>query len=493
MSADTGSPAPPPSARATLRKQIQAAVRGARQAKDLTQAELGKRLGVSRFVVNRIEAGATDLTPAIAEQLEAELGLAELRTLVADRDRLVPVADTGRDAVVGRVLGRRGLRRVRVVLADTLDLRSLVATWADGDLALVAHDVSIVVPTARRERELFGEQDSLHGHIEYQLKRVSDLKKSHHYAAGSLHLYESDLVIAPMVLAETRTGVESAVWAPVTLSDSSALPVGTSVDRAVFAGLSAHFDTLVTGEELLSNEALCHVEAGPGGRGPVFTRYFTVGEDQEEDVDEREGQATALVLVVALCPRASHGVARRVITYRRLHSRLDRQPSFFSNTVTDVDVRRAKDLAEGAPGDGQRSTRSALASALDINPYLARTGGTLPDLAFQLAARREMSMFGLDISPERFTPVEVPEELWLVGKGPVAGRRRAALAPRLFVLELEDRGGVPELAALQARADIDPHGVRDYVDEPDLNDFLVQARDMGWLERWFRELGIAER
>src|ERR1044071_3792057 len=92
-----------PGSEDALRLKIRTLVRTARQDLGLTQAELGKRVGASRFSINRIEAGVTDLTPPLAEQLEQVLKLTELRTLVARRDQLV-VPTTGRDAVVARML-----------------------------------------------------------------------------------------------------------------------------------------------------------------------------------------------------------------------------------------------------------------------------------------------------------------------------------------------------------------------------------------------------
>src|SRR2546423_872931 len=80
-----------------LRDRIRTMVRAARQERGLTQADLGNHLGTSRFTVNRIEAGATDLTLTMAEQLEQILELTGLRTLVAQRDRLVMPVDSRRD------------------------------------------------------------------------------------------------------------------------------------------------------------------------------------------------------------------------------------------------------------------------------------------------------------------------------------------------------------------------------------------------------------
>lgn len=468
-------------------------VRAARQELNLTQAELGKRIGTSRFTINRIEAGAIDLTPGVAEQLEQVLHLPELRQLVAQRDRVGAPVDTGRDAVVSRLLGATGLRRLRIVLADGLNVYQHLFRWVDGDSQLRSDDIEIVVPTVRRERELFGDGSPLLGHIEYQLKRILDLKKSDHYAANSLRLYESDDVVGSMVVAAMRNGAEGALWPPIAvrsgLDDSIAadLPVAVTVEQQAITHLNDHVDGLIRGRETLrSNEALCRVVSDSS----IFTRYFTVGEDQEEDVDESEGFAVALVLVVALCPRKSYGVARRAITYMRSKSRQDRRRSLFSNTVEDIDIQRARAIERGTTIDERRSTRAALAAALDINDYLESRSKVIPDTAFQFAAVREMTMFDLDLEPSRFKLVPLPAELQLIEKPATAGRKRAAIVPRLFVVELQ--ADPSELAMLEAKADVEAVGKLDLVADPDLNDFLAEARDSGFLETLLTREHIAD-
>lgn len=471
-------------------------VRAARQEQGFTQEQLGKQIGTSRFTINRIEAGAIDVTPALAEQLEQVLHLPELRQLVAQRDRMAPPEDTGRDAVVSRLLGATGLRRLRIVLADGLNVYQHLFRWVDGDSRLRSEDTEIVVPTVRRERELFGAGSPLLGHIEYQLKRILDLKKSDHYAAGSLRLYESDDVVGSMVVAATRNGAEGALWPAIAvrggLDDSIAadMPVAVSVERQAIAHLDDHVDGLIRDREpLRSNEALCRV-VPEEKHGPIFTRYFTVGEDQEEDVDESEGFAVALVLVVALCPRKSYGVAHRVITYMRSKSRQDRRRSLFANTVEDIDIQRARAIELGTRSDERRSTRAALAAVLDINDYLESRSKVIPDAAFQFAAAREMKMFDLDLEPGRFRPVRLPAGLQLIQKPASAGRKRAAIVPRLFVVELQAEPS--ELAMLEAKADVDAVGKLDLTEDPELNDFLAEARDSGYLEALLTREHIAD-
>jgi transcriptional regulator with XRE-family HTH domain len=485
---------------AVLRNKIKATVREARQQKDLTQAELGRMIEASRFVINRIETGATDLTAELAERLDRALDITELQALVSQRDLSGSVIDNSRDAVVRRMLGAPDLQRLRIVLADETNLYQHLYRWVDEDMKLRSREVEIVIPTLARERALFGERDQLYGHVEFQTKLLHDLKKSDHYTANSLRMYESDDVVGSVVIGETPSGVEAAVWVPLGVRnhpgtvDPGALPVGTTTDRRVIADIDAHVNSLIAGHELLtSNEALCRVPPAGAKGEPVFTRYFTVGEDQEEDVDDSEGVAVALVLVIAKCPRKQYGVGRRVITYMRSRLRQDRRRSLFSNTVEDVDIQRARAVELDKPAEDERSTLSAVAAALSITEYLETHDMVIPDTAYQFAAARAMAMFDLDIDRERFVPVALPDSLRLIRKPATAGRKRAAIAPRLFVLELRSDPAEPELTDLQQKAPVEEVGLDDLLDDVDLNDFLAEARASGFLKETFARYEIAQR
>ncbi|HEV7652112.1 MAG TPA: helix-turn-helix transcriptional regulator [Actinophytocola sp.] len=477
---------------AVLNTKIRNAVREARQEKKLTQAELGRMISASRFVINRIETGATELTREQAGQLDRALDITELQTLVAQRDLTGSVLDSSRDAVVSRMLGAPDLQRLRIVLADETDIYRHLYHWDGEDMRLQSREVEIVIPTVPRERTLFGERERLYGHVEFQIKLLHDLKKTDHYVANSLRIYESDDIVGSMVIGETASGVEAAVWAPLGIRQRpanlgpGALPVATTTDRRVIGDLDAHINALIAGREVLtSNEALCRVTEPE----PLFTRYFTVGEDQDEDVDESEGVAVALVLVVAKCPRKHYGVGRRVITYMRSALRQDQRRSLFSNTVEDVDLQRARAAERGVPAEDARSTRGAVAAALNITEYLESHDMVVPDAAFQYAAARGMAMFDLDIDAERLVPVTLPPQLRLIRKPATAGRSRAAIAPRLFVLELRSE---PELTNLQAKAPVEEVGLGDLMEDPDLNDFLAEARATGFLAETFARYEIVQ-
>jgi hypothetical protein len=405
----------------------------------------------------------------------------------------MPVDNT-RDTVAKRMLAAPGLQRVRVVLADDFNLYRYVHERVADDARLRCNDIEIVVPTIARGRALFGDASLMYGRIEYQIKRLLDLKKSKFYASNSLRLYESDDVIASMLVATTPSGTVAAVWPPMPVRHkphdiaAAILPVGRTVDPIAVGQLNSHVDHLIGDNETVkSNEALCLVDPDGGETSPpAFTRYFTVGEDQEEDIDSGEGTAVALIMVIALCPRKRYGVRRRVIAYQRAHSRKDRRRSLFSNSVEEIDIRRARAAEKGWQIDERRSTRGALAAALDTTEFLAEHNGLIPNSAFQFAAAREMAMFDLAVAPDRFEPIPLPPELRLIDKP------QAAIAPRLFVLELNTQPE-PELAKLQEVADVDEVGTRDLEVAENLNDFLADAKEHGFLGELLTRYGIAPR
>jgi hypothetical protein len=98
-----------------------------------------------------------------------------------------------------------------------------------------------------------------------------------------------------------------------------------------------------------------------------------------------------------------------------------------------------------------------------------------------------MAMFDLDIDPDRFTAVPLPTELKLIKKP------TAAIAPRLFVLELRTDGPEPELAKLQSLADVDEVGRTDLLEGDNLNDFLDDAKQHGFLGDLLTRYEIASR
>ena len=480
-----------------LRLRIRDLLRDTRNAKQMTQAALGEIVGVSRFTIMRYERGELAVPVRVAERLDKALDLTEFAALVRKLDGLAAGAtEDERDLVLQRLLhDTPALESVTIALADDLDVFELFYDVGQNRPRLDARDVRVIVPSVERERQLFGDHLPLYGHIQRQIKRLADLQASEFRPFATLQIYESDDILASCVLANTRTGTECAVWSALPIGgvlDGRTLPIASSADTATTGQVEKYVRHLTAGRDTIrTNEALCRVDAG---EAPQFTRYFSLGTDEEEDVAEDEGFAVALVLVIALCPRQHHGLARRVVTYKRPSARQDRERlSLFSNNVDDADVRAARAIEAGRPLQAIRSTRGALAAALDINDYLTTKGGAIPDLAFQLAAAREFSMFGLRVDPERLRPVALPPALQLIDKPDTVGRRRASVAPRLFTFELDPHEEQPELDLLEASADIEVVGIDDLTESEHLNSFLWKARDSGSLVPLLKEMGVAQR
>jgi transcriptional regulator with XRE-family HTH domain len=480
-----------------LRLRVRELIRDTRIAKQLSQSALGEMVGVKRFTIMRYERGEVPVPLRIAERLDQALELTELAPLVRRLHGLDGTTETERDLVVQRMLlDTQGLESVTLALTDDLDVFELIYEIGQNRPRLDAREVRVIFPSIERERQLFGGQP-LYAHVERQIKRLADLQDSESRPYGTLQIFESDDILASCVIARTRTGTECAYWPPLPVGgkvDGRTLPVTSSIDPNTTGRVEEYVKQLLAGRDSLrSNEALCRVDASAPTE-PQFTRYFSLGTDQEEDVADDEGFAVALVLAIALCPRAHHGLARRIVTCNRPSARRDRERlSLFSNNVDDADIRTARSIDAGSPPQVARSTRGALAAALDINDYLTARAGMVPDLAFQLAAAREFAMFGLEVAPERLRPVAMPAPLQLIKKPKVDDRRRACVAPRVFTLELDPTGEVPELDRLGTSADIEVVGIDDLAESTSLNSFLHQARDCGFLVPWLSDMGLARR
>jgi transcriptional regulator with XRE-family HTH domain len=487
---------PDPAAAGEVRDQIARLVREGRYAKGLTQARLAQLVHTSRFTINRLERANTNLTRALAERLEEALEVSGLISLVARRAQLPAAAETERDLIVRNMLDQSGLEKVTIVATDDLDIYSIVFDDRR-DAPLEAREMRVVFPTVAREAQLFGPDQPLYGWIEYQIKRLSELQTIERYSPDRLKVYESDEALTSCVITSTRSSATAAFWPPIAVDGQvrgANLPVVTTVDPEAVGRLEAYADALTRGlEPLKTNRALSRVTTLPAGEPTeeTFTRFYGQGIDQEEDVAEDEGFAVALVLVVALCTRQRHGLGRRIVTYERPTATRDRERlSLFSSNVEDADIRAARAFSQHEPAETARSTYSALAAALDVDPFLRSRSNVVPDIAYQYAAVREFSMFDLSITPERLTRRPLPAEMQLIEKGKEGQRRRAAIAPRLYILELA-AGPKPELDTLRFAADIKELGTVDLAQSDELNDFLMIARERGFLGPLLEELDVA--
>ncbi len=505
MSEPTGTTGSEHTGTATSR-EIQLLLRNGRQSKGLTQAQVAQLVDSSRFTINRLEMGSLELNASLARRLEDALELTGLSALVARREQARTTPTVERDEVVRALLGRPELERVTIVVADDLDVYEIMYNERR-DAPLAARDIRVMFPSVAREGELFGSGRPLYGWVEYQLKRLAELQATERFPGDSLRLYESDRVISSCVVTSTRTSTECAYWSPVPVDGrvrGEGLPVVTSADPATTGRIEAYAEGLYRDvDPLRTNRAVCKVSAPPepaatqpataGGPSATFTGYFGQGVDQEEAVRESEGFAVALVLTVANCDRRDYELGRRAVVYKRLTATRDRRRlSLFSSNVEDADIRAARAVVEKQERETARSTRSALAAGLEIQAFLNSQQKVIPDLAFQIAAAREFAMFDLDIDPERFRPEELPSQLQLIRKAAAPGQPRGPSAPRLYVLELQDTPR-PELEALRFAADIEELGTADMAENDRLNDFLLAARDCGFLAPLLQRLKIEER
>lgn len=482
-----------------LRAQIRDLIRQTRRDRGMSQAELGSALGSNRFLIIRIEKGERDVTVDEAAELDRVLELTQLAGLARRLHKAAGNSENQRDPVVSSLLrDSPALESVSIVVADDLDVFSTIYDPGRDAMRLDAREIRIVFPSAERERQLFG-GNPLWGYYEYQIKHLTDLQGGENGPAGNLQVYESDRVTCSAVVASTRTGTQSVFWPPVQAKDGirgAGLPVMLTDSNETSERLKAHVEYLLEhSEPLRTNEALCRFD--DDSPDAQFTRYFAVGTDEEDDVARDEGFAVSLVLAAALCPRRHYGVGIRVILYKRPSSRHDHGLlSLFSNNVDDADIRAARAIEAGAEPDRVRSTRGALAATLEVNDYLAAKGGVIPDLAFQLAAARELKMFGLDVRTERLKRVKLLPELRLIHKSGPGGQNRAAVAPHLFVLQLDPSGPEPELDVLSNAADSEVIGIEDIAEsaaEGRLNSFLVTAWESGFLTELMERMGVAKR
>ena len=506
MSEPTGTTGSEHTGTATSR-EIQLLLRNGRQSKGLTQAQVAQLVDSSRFTINRLEMGSLELNASLARRLEDALELTGLSALVARREQARTTPTVERDEVVRALLGRPELERVTIVVADDLDVYEIMYNERR-DAPLAARDIRVMFPSVAREGELFGSGRPLYGWVEYQLKRLAELQATERFPGDSLRLYESDRVISSCVVTSTRTSTECAYWSPVPVDGrvrGEGLPVVTSADPATTGRIEAYAEGLYRDvDPLRTNRAVCKVSAPPepaatqpataGGPSATFTGYFGQGVDQEEAVRESEGFAVALVLTVANCDRRDYELGRRAVVYKRLTATRDRRRlSLFSSNVEDADIRAARAVVEKQERETARSTRSALAAGLEIQAFLelAAEGDSRPGFSDRGRPRVR------DVRPRHrsgaFWPEELPSQLQLIRKAAAPGQpRRAAVAPRLYVLELQDTPR-PELEALRFAADIEELGTADMAENDRLNDFLLAARDCGFLAPLLQRLKIEER
>lgn len=474
----------------------------------LSQEDLGERVGLSRFTIMRLEAGKQELRLDQARLIEPEIENSQLVDLVERYERLAEArrGAPDRDRGVRTLLERSGIHRVEVSLVDDLRLHEILG----GNPNLANADVVVVVPTARREEQLFGKQ-LLRGHYEHELKRLTDLVEG-----PAVEIRESRTVLQPVLLVRASTGDGCVVW-PLMFRDGEVdgaeAPVITSDDPEVIEALSRHFRTITRRDVAMPvhrNEALGVLDvARPDGdlTQVRFAGYAPQGEEIGEPPTTNVGFAVSLVIVHAIAPREGRPPLRRVVLYKRDNEIRDVGLwSLVSNHLDDSDIRYAVGADNGEWRSSQPPEDAAVRDGLALEQFDFR----IPLRAFQCAAKREFkTMFGLDVEYERFKALELPNKLAQIEKATDQEPWRRPILPQVFSLELNTRPidgpGQSELGRIRQSGV--PTAVFGYEDLPSgpnelgtsedghagFNDFLVAAGADGWLTRELKILGVTPK
>ena len=485
------------------RRLITDELRKLRKSAGLSQAQLGERIGVSRFVINRLEAGVIDLRADVAARIEQAVSASGLVALVAKREQLAESVElrSSRDILMRRLLSTPRLQRVRIVLADDLDVHGLL----DDNPAIAEARIELIVPTAVRERELFQGQP-IYGHVENQIKRVSEVAESDGHHAAAIDVLESPAVLSPVVIVRSPAGIECAYWPVVPLGpliEGRDLQAVSSLDARVTTMIDAHIDAVkAQASSIRKNDALAIVDPvarPPGENRPIIFTRFNAGADPDE-LGEDEALVVALVVIHTVCPRRDLGIKRRIV----LQQRRDAGGSWSlpGHSVEEIDVRRARLQAEGHEfRDLSRPSSDPYAASLEHAPWFQQSGGAIPIEVFKEAASRWLfAAFGIEVHIDRLENIVLPPELQQISKKQRADSSSGThrIIPRLFALDLDLAGApheppVHELNKIKKRADVEEWGSADLAERDDLNDFLDDAKSIGFLEQLCRDLGVAER
>ncbi|MEV5966183.1 helix-turn-helix domain-containing protein [Kribbella sp. NPDC051952] len=446
------------------RRAIADLIRAARNERGLSQAALGAQIGVSRYVINRIEGTNQDLSLEHAAKLAEFLdrpALEELaRAQFASPVRTVESPST-RDALLEELLKSRGLDRLIIVLADELDIVSLLANARIN----LPERVTIVFPSHARQQQLRGMAvpTAATWDVQRQITRIFEALA----VGGRLHpdegpldydikLYESDDVRQSFVLVGTAAGNQCAVWPAlpnIQPDQFETIPAAVSAEAAFIQVIEAHYRDLVRDRMPLTHlKAVVVVDesnestpAGPAARHRLSS-YFQLGIDAEKDAARRGGGATggfgfgvALVLVHGYAERPGRPLGRRVLLQQDAKSATYQ---LVSSHVSDEDL----------VGDGQRGPRSTSTSHEARRKLIAgdREASVNSD-AFSRAARHGLlDEFGADVPVGALQEIALPEPLWIVEKIDPQGHRLMPVVPRLFHLDLTPRNREDLMARIEA-------------------------------------------
>ncbi|QNE18617.1 helix-turn-helix transcriptional regulator [Kribbella qitaiheensis] len=441
----------------STRVHIAALIREARVASGMSQARLGDRVSVSRYVINRLEGGAQDLTLELAPRLGEVLNLPELEELTRGQfqsSTRVRYATT-RDARLRELVSAPGLDKLVIVAADEFDILGLL----EKALIDLPPTVTIVFPTHARQQQLRGPADpkATTWAVQNQITRIFEalasggrLRPDEGPIGSEIKLYESDHVRQSFVVVATAEGgTQCAAWPimpNVRPESTESIPVTVSSDTSFIQVIDDHVSELQSGKEPLTHlKAVVVVGQDRQKTGDTPTAlhrlssYFHLGVDDERAAarsgqKSRFGFGVSLVLIHGYASQSGRPLARRIL--------LPRDPKsgsyqLFSTHISDEDL-------EGTGEQGPRSTSTAGAAQRKFITSDKRAIVT-PEAFIRAARHGLLDEFGADVPVEAFQPVELPESLWIVEKGQNDDRLMPVL-PRLFHLDLSPQAHEEEIA-----------------------------------------------
>jgi putative transcriptional regulator len=516
------------------RRTIAGQIRMARNELGLSQAALGLRVGVSRYVINRLELENQDLSLELAGKLAKALDRPELEALTRAQFASSPQParrpDT-RDALLEELLRSRGLDRLVIAVADELDILGLLERARIN----LPERVTIVFPSHARHQQLRGTAapNAATWDVQKQITRIFEALA----VGGRLHpddgpleydikLYESDDVRQSFVLVGTAEGNQCAVWPTlpnIQPNELETIPVAVSTEPLFIQLIEAHYRDLVRDRLPLTHLKAVVVVGKDNETGPDapaarhrLSSYFQLGVDSETDVAAagdgeigRFGFGVALVLIHGYAARGGRPLGRRVLLQQDPRSSAYQ---LVSSHISDEDL----------IGTGERGPRSTSTSHEAQRRLIAGDReASVNSAAFMRAARHGLlDEFGAEVPDGVLQEILLPEPLWIVEKFDQQGNRLMPVVPRLFHLDLTPSNREELLAQIEAggqKGDSAQHddwlasvggleaalldtgstlafGQRDLQD-PDvpLNDFLETARTQAgeWFLSVLQELKIA--
>ena len=480
------------------RGRVRLALKATRTRIGLNQTDFAiKVLGNdSRFVVNRLEHGTTELSLEQAKRIDEFTENDVLVPLVEHRDRLARAA-TGRDELLRRMLRLPQIEHVRVVLVDDLPLADLIRQ------AESVPRLEVVLPTRERSGQISMSSDEpsrgrpLDGFFAQQITALLDLAAKDSQSI-QLQIVESDDVGYSIVHCMFDGGAEVAWWPRVCISGPvpGVLPVANSGSPGVCAAFESEIQRLVTtGKRLQPNDLVVTARGGPHGTDALLTRLAPRGDPPAFEVGE--SYAVALVLPYSYTS-SSHGIAPRLILHTRKGASQPDKLSLVSARLEESDLHA--DLTQDEESfEFDRVHRDPNAGAVALGRLLSERDGSnvVPINVFRRAAARDfLTYWGIPILDlGRFHAVDLPPELRFIEK------EDDPFVARLFSFELSATtppgGGDSELTRfLQSTSKHDQFVIaaRPLLrSEPDqLNSFLDQAIQSGFMANVLADLNIVD-